>query len=498
MSVNDRESVDVVVVGAGAGGAAAARELAAAGLAVLILEQGQRLTARDFTQREEEMIPRLFQEGGGRTTTDKGIAVLQGHGVGGSTLHNLNLCKRIPDALLERWEEEFLLPGLRERLAPHYAAVEAELGVQQVEDHQVNRHNQLFAAGCAVLGLPTARLHHNRRGCVGSGFCELGCAYDAKMNAARVLVPAAEALGARVWTGARVERLRHRFGAVDGVDVRVEGPGGSRRVRVDARAVVLGASATGSAALVLASGLGDRHGRVGAGLHLHPGCSVGAVFDEPVLAWQGVPQSIECTALLDPIDPARRVWLLPAFAHPAGAAGLMPGHGPSMMRWMRQYPHLAAASPMLHDHGHGRVTATRDGSPRIHYTLDPADGRALAQGIDQLARIWLAAGARAVLLPWAGGIEVHDVDGLRASQDRLPAPLDPPLVAVHPMGGLSMAGDPQRGAVDHDGRFYGARGLYVADGSLFPTSTGGPPQLTIYALGRMVGQAAAQDLGAGL
>ncbi len=35
--------------------------------------------------------------------------------------------------------------------------------------------------------------------------------------------------------------------------------------------------------------------------------------------------------------------------------------------------------------------------------------------------------------------------------------------------------------VDQRGAFHGVERLWVADGSLFPSSLGGPPQLTIYA-----------------
>ncbi len=49
------------------------------------------------------MLPRLYQDGGGRATEDMGIRVLQGRGVGGSTVHNTNLCKRAPDAILDLW-----------------------------------------------------------------------------------------------------------------------------------------------------------------------------------------------------------------------------------------------------------------------------------------------------------------------------------------------------------------------------------------------------------
>jgi choline dehydrogenase-like flavoprotein len=69
---------DVCVIGSGAGGAVAAAELASAGLDVVVLEQGHHWTAADFTQRENQMLPRLFEEAGMRQTADGSIIVLQG------------------------------------------------------------------------------------------------------------------------------------------------------------------------------------------------------------------------------------------------------------------------------------------------------------------------------------------------------------------------------------------------------------------------------------
>ncbi|HEY1586478.1 MAG TPA: FAD-dependent monooxygenase, partial [Polyangia bacterium] len=67
---------DVVVVGTGAGGAMLAREVARAGLSVVALEEGAHSVPRDFTQREDEMLPLLFEDGGGRTTDDGAVTVL--------------------------------------------------------------------------------------------------------------------------------------------------------------------------------------------------------------------------------------------------------------------------------------------------------------------------------------------------------------------------------------------------------------------------------------
>ena len=52
----------------------------------------------------------------------------------------------------------------------------------------------------------------------------------------------------------------------------------------------------------------------------------------------------------------------------------------------------------------------------------------------------------------------------------------------HPCGTLAMAGDPARGVVDSAGRAHGVENLWIADASVFPTSMGVNPSLTIAAL----------------
>ena len=57
------------------------------------------------------MLEMLFQEGGGRATDDLAIRILQGRGVGGSTIHNTNLCKRTPDEILDLWKLRHAVSG---------------------------------------------------------------------------------------------------------------------------------------------------------------------------------------------------------------------------------------------------------------------------------------------------------------------------------------------------------------------------------------------------
>ena len=46
---------------------------------------------------------------------------------------------------------------------------------------------------------------------------------------------------------------------------------------------------------------------------------------------------------------------------------------------------------------------------------------------------------------------------------------------------MRMGDDPRTSAVSSQGAHHSVKGLFVADGSLFPTSLGGPPQISIYA-----------------
>src|SRR5678815_4645916 len=143
-----RTRADVCVIGSGAGGAVAAAELAAPGRDVVVLEQGEHWTSRDFTQREDEMLPRLFEEAGMRQTADGGVTILQGRCVGGSTVHNLCYAFRTPPAILRMWREEHALPELTEEaLAESFARVEAVLRVKPIREDEVNSLNRLLRSG---------------------------------------------------------------------------------------------------------------------------------------------------------------------------------------------------------------------------------------------------------------------------------------------------------------------------------------------------------------
>ena len=68
------------------------------------------------------------------------------------------------------------------------------------------------------------------------------------------------------------------------------------------------------------------------------------------------------------------------------------------------------------------------------------------------------------------------------------------LEAFHPMGTARIDADPRRGAVAPDGSLHGADGVWVADGSLLPSSIGVNPMMTIIAMASKVAKGIAERL----
>jgi len=483
-----RERADVCVIGSGAGGAVVASELAAAGRSVVLLEQGHHWTSAQFTQREEEMLPRLFEEAGMRETVDGGVIVLQGRNVGGSTVHNLCYAFRTPPAILALWRREHGLPELTDAaLGPCFERVEKRLKVKQILESEVNALNRIVRKGCDALGYSGFVARHNRENCIQAGYCILGCSYDAKQSMLVTYVPSADQAGARIYANARAERIELERGRARRVlGHAVDGAGRSfGRIEVTAKVVVLSAGAVASPDLLLRSEIANSSGQVGRNLHLHPSVMAAGVFDEDFHPYRGIPQSYYVDEFIDlERDPHRGVILMPITGFPVLTSVNLPGFGRAHYEHMRTFSRTAGLLALLHDASSGRVVPGKSLSkPEIHYALEADDARQLGEGLVHCVEVLHAAGARRVLVPYRDApLELRPGDDLGAIRRRGVKLGEIPVASTHPQSTCRMGGDPATSVVGAFGESHDVPGLFLADMSVFPTSLAAPPQITTAAL----------------
>ena len=371
---------DVVIVGTGAGGGTAAEILSAAGLSVVMIEEGPLATSSDFHMRESEAYPQLYQESAARKTRDRAINILQGRCVGGGTTVNWTSSFRTPAATLEHWADEYNLAGFGERdLAPWFERMERRLGVS-VWRVPPNENNGVLRRGSEALGIRVDSIRRNVRGCWNIGYCGVGCPTNAKQSMLVTTIPAALARGATLVTRARALAIEHagrRAGALTccGLDARGTDPT-SRRITVRARTVIAAGGAIGTPALLLRSKVPDPYGMVGKRTFLHPTVVSAALMNERVDGFSGAPQAIYSDHFLpgDASGPIGYKLEVPPI-HPVLAAITLPGHGVAHARWMHELAHMQVIIALMRDGFHadssgGTVALRADGTPLLDYPLN--------------------------------------------------------------------------------------------------------------------------------
>ena len=517
------ETVDVSIIGSGAGGAVAASELAQAGLSVVVLEAGENHDPATFSRHTPEMLLRLFWDGGMRATHDGSVLISQGRGVGGSTVHNLCYAVRPPDPILKRWEAEFGIQDLSPSdLSPCLDRVEVNLGVKQIGEERVNRLNRIIQRGCQAMGWRGTIQRHNRGPCPDcSADCLLGCPAShpgiGKQSMAVSYIPQALEAGACLYTDCLAEGIVTESGRAAGVTARFlsrdtelhrhadtkigtseysrsERRAKAYRLAVRSKAVVLAAGAINSPQLWLNSRLPDLGKQVGRNLHLHPAIFVGGLFDEEVDAYQGIPQSFYVDHFLDLArNPESGYLLMPAFGPMALVAASLPSFGRVHRNLMRSYRNIVGLLVLLHDRSSGRVTVNREGSPLIRYRLDSADRASLIEGLINGAQLLFAAGAKEITLPYTRRIAIKRESDLEVIRQRGVVENDILIASSHPQGTLRMGSNPRNAVVDSYGEAHAVKGLFVVDASLFPTSIGVPPMLTIGAMADRIARRLAEN-----
>ena len=497
-----REGIDFLIIGSGAAGSVLAYHLAKAGKKVVVLEKGHYWPLEAMNQREsfmsELISPHTFQPTIGRHSR---VAILQGECYGGGTVACDGVTRDLPETVLEDWRQ-LGLEGYRPdhpEIAAVFKELREQLEVKTVPDTHHNPNNQLLKLACQRAGLEVHSLDRNVRFCMRCGFCAQGCRYGVKNDAPQTFLKWANEHGADVYTDCEVERILpdRPGGFVIEAMVRPKPSRlgrrqrvGGRPVRFKARRVMVSAGTIGSPRVLQRSGIHGR-GTVGRHFTLHPtGFVHGLLPGQVVDAFSGINNSVECTHYAytnrhkSYYDPDRHGFFLEAsFSQPWGIANILPGTGPRHLDLMRNLRHVAGIQINAKSDAFGQITLKE-----MRYELSAADNRRLIAGTRLAAELLFRVGAEKIYTcifpePPSSPQELGKIEkvGYRRKQAL--------LHTGHPFGGCVMGPDPRTAVVNEHCEVHGQPGLYVCDGSVFPTTIGVNPYLSIMMVARRTAKA---------
>jgi choline dehydrogenase-like flavoprotein len=483
-------SCDAVVIGSGAGGGVVAGELSAAGKDVIVLEEGGYYNEADFNQLELDMMRKLYYQGGFAATADASIALIAGGCLGGGTVVNYTTSFRSPDWLREEWANRYGLTAFAtDEYSASLDAVYERLGVN-IDHSRVSARERVLERGLRKLGWHAGYMPRNVQGCTqdaSCGFCSYGCQIGAKQSTLKTYLLDAYRRRARIVVNCTVDRVLIEDGRAVGVRATVRQPEmPAFTLIVRSRAVVAAAGAIESPALLQRSGM--RSKAIGRHLRLHPGVAVLGVFDESLRPWEGSLQAVYSDEWINLDGQYHGVKLESGPMHPAILAHAIPWRDPTQYRrLMRLLPNMSVLAPLVRDHGGGRVTA-RDGVARVDYRLGVNDLADMRRGIQAAVQVMEAGGAREIFTGQSayvayrpgqrGGVEafMNEVD--RGGY----GPGQMGYFSFHQMGSCRMGNDPATSVIGPDHEAHAVKGLFIADGSAFPSASGVNPMITIMAM----------------
>jgi choline dehydrogenase len=486
---------DVAIVGTGAGGATAAEFLSQAGLKVLMIEEGPLKTSASFKDMDEaRAYAELYQEAAGRTTSDGAIGVMQGRAVGGTTVVNYTSSFVTPPETLRHWADVHEVKGhSAEEMAPWFQVMQERLHIAPWA-MPPNPNNMVLKNAAEKLGWEWHVIPRNVNACLNSGYCGLGCPVNAKQSMLVTTIPGALTNGAELVHNLHVRTVQFEKDRVTGLqcqalDARALKPTGTT-VTVKARHYILAGGAINTPALLLRSAAPDPHKRVGQRTCIHPVPLATGVMPERIEPFYGAPQSIASDHFLWPEGATGpmgyKIEVGPAF--PALSAGLFGTHGNEMKESIAQLPHANVMGALLRDgfveqSPGGSIRIDEQGWPLLDYDMTDYVWDGVRRALLSVAEAQFAAGATKIkvahldapyYMSWA--------DARQGINDLAYEKFKTVLLTFHLMGGCAMSENEKKGVVNSQGRHHQVANLSVFDGSLFPTSIGANPQLSIYGL----------------
>lgn len=479
---------DVLIIGSGSGGGVAAATLAKAGNRVLVVEKGSSHSQDSFPLSEADASKYMYENSGVVATEDNSMTILAGSTFGGGSTVNWSASLQTPASVRSEWANK---TGIKWFLTPEFQNsldyVCERMGVSDKHIRQ-NFANSKLLEGCKKLGQHAYAVPQNTGGSEHyCGHCPNGCRNGDKLGGLITWLADARQAGAQFLKETLVKRVIIKNGVATGALVSYKG----RDLIIQAKKVILSAGTLNTPCILKQSGL--RNGSIGKNLKLHP-CSFVTAYYETELTkpHEGGILTAVGLAAFNRDGKGHGAYMEVVSNQPGLHAAVIPWRNAAdFKRLFLKYPHAASYISLTRDKDCGYVYPDPvTGKPTLSYTPSKFDRESILEGVVRLCDMSLAAGADEIttaqvdVAPYrpnkTSKLGIHDpayIEWIAQVRKAGIVPGRTALGSAHQMGTCAI------GTVcDENAKVLGVKNLWVADASVFPSSSGVNPMVTTMAL----------------
>lgn len=462
---------DVCIIGSGAGGGVLAYKLSKEGKEVALLEKGNYYSIEWIKERSEEELLKLWKSGGEQLSRSFSANIAQAECVGGGTVINWGVCFNTPKEVLDYWRRMFGFPYSDQEMDEAFDNVKKMIDIEKVDPGEAGLAHRMVEKGVKKLGYSGDWMKRNSKDGVKRSML---ISYLGKADREKV----------KIFPNCEAEKIIFTNGKASGVEATFINPKDCQKKKLilTSKIVILSAGAIASSGFLLRNWVGNKNGQVGRHLSIHPGVGAIGWFKNEINKDMHLPMAYYCDEF-SVRKTGKPGFIIESVVVPPFQFGLnITRFALEHIERMKDYSHMVIAGVLVHDEPSGTVSLNWSGEPVIDYSLTEYDQKKMVHGLEEASRILIAAGAEKVITPYFKPLELERHDDIQFIRERGAGPGSLVAATPHPQGGNRMGKNKAYCVVDEHCEMYDMPNLFVCDASVFPTSVGVNPQVTVMAI----------------
>lgn len=454
---------DALIIGSGPGGSVTAERLVAAGLDVVLLEEGPAATTKPKSPSGKGLQQLWRNNGLTVALGNTPVSYAEGRCIGGGSEINSAIIQRTPSNLLDQWAQEYDIQDFGgNELKPYYDNASHKINARIIKGGN-NSLSAVMIRGAEALNWEISPLERSDDD------------KDGRRSMSSTLLKTALSKGLRLISECRVNRIIFKGNKAISIKATAKDAlGNSFPLKVYFKSIFVSAGAVHTPALLLRSGVKKN---IGQSLRLHPTLKVLAHFPEIINAQKYVLAPHAITQFMPDIRLGCSVFK-PGFFGMALAEDWQ-----NRAHLQKEIDYCAIYYAMIRAQGIGRIYSIpglRD--PLVTFNLTERDWRLLKEGLLSLSKLLFASGASQIFPSitghpgWLKG-SIVDEDPLLKKLSNAANPF-----TIHLFSSCPMGENLERCAADSFGKIHNLDNIFIADASLIPEAPGVNPQATVMAI----------------